>query len=394
MNPVFEYIAAIFIMTLVVGYSLYSLNTMSSAQLNIAEQAQLQPEVGRLYDKILLTKGYPEDWGSNIYINNSNLADFGISSEYGGMYRTDVNKLMRLVNNLSYTVNPFYIHPTTMGNLTGIYEDAGWSYGFRLRMADALKLNITYDQDQEPVTSYRVSVTNYWDRHASNAVVKGLYFLVWVDKHGNEDVFEYSYTTAENETDWQGQTVLDFTGRVPTVPQGVQKYGYILFSSANYYGIQSQKIQVIGGPIQTINLFLQGDYLIANYSEIEGVAKGAYHLELAVIEFTSNQQVIVDPALNETEGAAGKVVNSGGKDYAVFHLQNPVSEDIVFAGILVKKTGQWTLAFCSRPTAFEIIDYRSHSFAYAGINSQTYSRLVRVGPNSYYAELTVWRTSQ
>ncbi|MDD1766323.1 MAG: hypothetical protein LUQ00_00180, partial [Candidatus Methanomethyliaceae archaeon] len=75
MNPVFEYIAAIFIITLVVGYSLYSLNTMSSAQLNIAEQAQLLPVVGRLYDKILLTRGYPEDWGSNIYINNSNLAD-------------------------------------------------------------------------------------------------------------------------------------------------------------------------------------------------------------------------------------------------------------------------------------------------------------------------------
>jgi hypothetical protein len=396
-NPIFEYIAAIFVVSLIIGYSLYSLNTMSSSQLNIAHEEQLQPVAARLFDKILLTGGYPEDWGSNININQSNLGDFGLSSQSGQMYQVDVNKLMRLVSNVSYTVNPLYIPPTTMGNLTGIYGKNSWSYGFRLLVRTALNISITNGPGSVP-SSFTVNVTNYLGSYASNAEVNALYFLIYNSTVGQgqnkTDIFNYSSAVAVNVTDWRGGAVLNFGNSVPQLPNGVQIYAYVLFVTANYYGLQSQQIEVIGGPIQTLNLLVEGDYLIANYTDIDGIAHGAYHLDLTAIEFTSDLQLILNPVTNETTGQAGQVINSGGKNYQVFHLTNPLSEDVIFAGLLVKKTGQWTLATCDRPRVPVAIDYRSHSFAYAGINTDTFSRLITVGRNSYYAELTVWRMSE
>jgi len=403
-NPIYEYIAAFFVMTLVVGYSLYSLNTMSSTQLSIAQESQLRPAAGRLFDKILLTKGYPEDWGSNIYINDSNLGDFGLSSQYGEMYRVNVDKLMRLVSKVDYTENPLYIFPTTMGNLTGIYGNDSWSYGFRLLVKSALIINITYDPDVFPMNSSTISVVNYLGRSASNAVVNATYFYIYTYHIGNDDFFDYNYTVAGNITDWQGRTVLDC--KVPTTEVNTDKEAYVLFVTVNYYGLQSQQIAVIkdmtkNNPkiLDTISLLIQGEHLIANYSDIEDVAHfshGAMQLDFTLIEFTSNQQVIVNPILEDTNGVSGAIINSGHgqNSYKVYNLTNPLTEDVVFAGLIVKKNGVWTLALCDRPMVPIAIDYRSHSYAYAGINSEAFSRLVRIGSNSYYAELTVWRMSQ
>jgi hypothetical protein len=401
MNPVYEYIAAIFIMTLVVGYSLYSLNTMSSSQLNIAEEAQLLPVAGRLFDKILLTKGYPEDWGSNIYINSSNLGDFGLSSQYGEMYRLDVNKLMRLVTDVNNMTNPLYMPPTTMGNLTGIYGNSSWSYGFRLLVKSALIINITNGppvnppQENEP-QKFTVDVTTYSGKYASNAEVSGLYLMVYVDTVGQgqnkTDVFIYGYSIAKNITNWQGRAELNFT--VPKPPKQNMNPAYCLIVTANYYGLQSQQIDVID-TIQTLNLLIQGEYLIVDFNETFGVPPSANQIvNITLIELTDNLQILLNPADNETNGMAGQIINKGSKNYQVYHLENQLTDDVVFMGLYVKTRGNYSLVFASRPIVPIAIDYRSHSFAYAGINSDTFSRMVKIGRNSYIAELTVWRMSQ
>jgi hypothetical protein len=401
MNPVYEYIAAIFIMTLVVGYSLYSLNTMSSSQLNIAEEAQLLPVAGRLFDKILLTKGYPEDWGSNIYINSSNLGDFGLSSQYGEMYRLDVNKLMRLVTDVNNMTNPLYMPPTTMGNLTGIYGNSSWSYGFRLLVKSALIINITNGpplnppQENEP-KNFTIDVTTYSGKYAPNVEVSGLYLMVCVDTIGQgqnaTEVFMYNYTIAKSITNWQGRAELNFT--VPKPPKQNMNPAYCLIVTVNYYGLQSQQIDVIN-PIQTINLLTQGQYLIVDFNETFGVPKSANQIvNLTVIELTSNLQLLLNPADNETNGMAGQIINKGSKNYQVYHLENQLTDEVIFMGLYVKTRGNYSLVFASRPMIPIAIDYRSHSFAYAGINSDTFSRMVKIGRNSYIAELTVWRMSQ
>lgn len=257
MNPVYEYIAAISIITLVVGFSLYQLNSMSSYQLTVAHEEQLQPVAVRLLDKILLTKGYPEDWGSDIYINESNLVDFGLSSQLGGMYQVSVDNLMRLVNITGNLVNPLYIPPTTMGNLTGIYDNNSWSYGFRLLVKNSLNISITdgpISEKYNTPTNFTVDVTNYLGRSMSNAEVDAFYFVVYVYNPtggGKEDeVFDYSGVRAMNITNWQGKTILHFEGKMPEVPTGIKNLVaqvYCLFITVNYYGLQSQQIEPLGG---------------------------------------------------------------------------------------------------------------------------------------------------
>jgi hypothetical protein len=389
MNPIYEYIAAILILSVVVGYSLYQLNTMSSSQLSIASEEQLQPVAGRLLDKILLTEGNPTDWGSNISINKFNLVDFGISSQLVDMYRIDADKLMRLVEVVNTTINPLYIPPTTMGALTGIYPNDSWSYGFRLLVKTALNISIT----NSTPANFTIDVTNYFGRYAENAQVNAIYVLIYTP-FGTNGVFNYTIASASNVTNWQGETVLNFANK-PSVPTGVKNYTYILFVTANYYGLQSHQIKVIGGPMQTFPLLIQGQYLITNYMNFQSVANSTYHNNSTAIEFTSNLQVILDDVVNVTSGKAGNEVNSGGKNYSVYQLTHLPTEEVIFSGLIVKNTtGEWCLALCFRPQVPIAIDYRSQSSPSAGINAETFSRLVRIGRDSYYAELTLWRMAE
>ena len=105
-------------------------------------------------------------------------------------------------------------------------------------------------------------------------------------------------------------------------------------------------------------------------------------------------QAPAEPVDNETNGMSGQIINKGSKNYQVYHLENQLTDNVIFMGLYVKTRGNYYLVFASRPIVPTAIDYRSHSFAYAGINSDTFSRMVKIGRNSYIAELTVWRMSQ
>jgi len=394
MSPTYEYIVAILITILMLGYTYYSVTTLSSNQLQLVEEEQLDVVASRLFDKILLTKGYPEDWGSNIKVNNTSLQDFGLSLSHGKLYDLDVDKVMRMFPGASEIVNPMYINATTFGTLTGLYdaEKGYWKYGFRFYLKTAL--NVTIEKaDTKPITEkFKVSVKNFMGKNAPNAEVKGTYIAIYVVKQGNDQYMDYSYTIVNNMTDWMGETLLDFRNNMPQTPkQGVSGYAYCLVVTVNYYGLQSQQSYVTN-TIPTLGLIVQGKYLIANFTQ-EDIARGAYHVELTAFAITSSLTMVLDPAINVTNGEAGKVVNYGGKSYRVYELKNVPSQDVIFVGLLVKK-GEWGIVFASRPRTPVAVDYTSMGLTSSGINTVTLSRIVRIGTNSYYAELTLWRMSE
>ncbi len=393
MHPIYEYIVATLILFLILSYSFYAIDSAVATQLTLAKEEQLKPVANRLFNKIFFTSGYPDDWGSDVYINESNLIDFGLLSDSKRLYELDVNKVMRLVNttnNTEGTVNPLYISPKTFGQLSGIYEDGHWIYGFRLMITSALNISIQPINTDNPPTKFNITVTDYTGKKASNAEVRGVFYGTYTYEIGNQEVFNYSCSSADNITGLDGSTVLNFT--LPYIPPNSrEKAAYSLIVTANYYGLQSQNIWVEEG---ILNLVVEGRYLIVNMTDVEGVIPSARHLSMTAIEFTSDLKIILNPLINATGGEVTRIINKGRYNYQVYELSNPISEDTVFVALLVKTRGGYYLVFASRPRTPLTVDYMSHSFLIAGLKTETVYGLFRIGRNTFYAQLIVWRMSE
>jgi len=388
MHPVYEYIVSVAILFLVLSYSFYAVNSVVVNQLTLVKEEQLKDIANRLFDKILYTPGYPIDWGSNIHVNESNLIDFGVHASTGDLQKLDINKLNRLIYEYEGIINPLYIPPETVGRLLGIYEDGHWIYGFRLLIKSALNVTIQpLDSDSEVPVKYKVKVIDYVGKDAANALVKGILCAAYIINEGGRDVLKYDYNIARNLTRLDGTTVLKF--EKPEVPHQALDAAYALLVTANYYGLQSQGIWTRG---QVVNLINIGDYLIVNLSSFW--PPSARHVQLTAIEFTADLDIILNPIINETNGESGKIINKGRFKYRVYKLANPITEDVIFIGLLVIATGQAYLVFASRPRTPIIVDYRSHSFPVAGLKTETIYGLFRISDNTYYAQLTVWRMSE
>jgi len=384
MHPVYEYIVSVAILLLVLSYSFYAVNSVVVNQLTLVKEEQLKDVANRLFDKILYTPGYPVDWGSNIYVNETNLIDFGVHASTGDLQKLDIDKLNRLIYEYEGIINPQYIPPETVGRLLGIYEDGHWIYGFRLLIKSALNITIQpLDSDSEVPVKYKIKVVDYVGKDAANALVEGILCAVY---NKTKEALGYNYTIARNLTKLDGTTILNF--EKPEAPSQPKKAAYALLVTVNYYGLQSQGIWV---GKQVLNLINIGDYLIVNLSS--SGKSGAIHVREA-IEFTTDLEIIRNPIVNETNGESGRIINKGHFNFRVYKLANPITEDVIFIGLLVDTTGGSCIFFASRPRMPIVIDYRSHSFPVAGLKTETIYGLFRISDNTYYAQLTVWRMSE
>jgi len=387
MHPTFEYIVTVLILSLLIGFSFYSLNSMSSTQLVFTKESQLDQVANNLFNKILMTPGYPTDWGRNIYINESNLEDFGLASTTGIPYQLDVDKIMRLVRETGNTTNPLYISPEKVGSLTGLYVDGHWNYGFKLVIYSALNISIVpVNPDESPPSKYIVRVHDYLGRPASNAYVKGILYAAYVET-GPRRGFKVISSEAYNYTSMEGITILNFD--ISEIPS--MRAAYVVLVNAYYYGLKSQGIWT---KASVLNLVIEGDYIIINMSTLGNIIPSARHLYLTAIEFTSNQGVILNPIENATDSEDGKIINKGRYNYRVYKLKNGITDDVVFIGLLIKTTGKYYIAFSPRPRIPIVLEYSSHSFSIHGLRTKTLYSLFKIGDYTYYVELYVWRMSE
>lgn len=392
MHPVYDYIVAVLILLMVLGFSFYAINSAVITQSTLAKEEQLKPIANRLFNKIFLTPGYPVNWGTNVFINESNLKDFGLLLA-GEPHQIDVNKILRLNE-----TNPLYIPPETFGNLTGLYQDGHWVYGFRLTIRSALNISIhPVDEYNNPPTTYLVHITDYTGKKASNAIVKGTVITLAVEKNGKYFTYELS-TVVVNITNVDGTTLLKFNINQVSKPNA--NVVHMLLITANYYGIQSQVVRTFGENIAT--LISVGNYLIVNMTGQP--IPSAEHVQLngTAIEFTSDLNFILNPIVDMTKGEVGKIINKGRYNYRVYELANPITENVILVGLLIRKAvggkgsggPKYFLVVAARPPTPISVDYRSHSFNIAGIKTETLSGLFNIGDNTYYVELSVWRMSE
>jgi len=188
------------------------------ATLDTVRQEQLYTVAERVLDKIVLTPGYPPDWGINIEVNASNLQDFGLAlAGSREPYRVDPDKVMRLAN-LSTLPNPLLLNTSRMAQLLGLE-----GYGFRLRILPMLRITIqplgyyVYG-NYEFASTFKIRVENAQELGVPNAEVTGMYALVRAQPGvGQADVEAKNVISASALTDALGECVLDFT-------QSLQQY--------------------------------------------------------------------------------------------------------------------------------------------------------------------------
>jgi len=183
-----------------------------AATLDTVRQEQLYTVAERVLDKIVLTPGYPEDWGTNIAVSADNLQDFGLAlAGSREPYRVDPDKVMRLAN-LSTLPNPLLLNASRLAQLLGLE-----GYGYRLRIVPMLKITITpvgyYTYGNYVFAStFRIRVENAQGLGVPNADVTGMYALVRAQPGVGEATVEAKNVIAASAlTDALGECVLDFT---------------------------------------------------------------------------------------------------------------------------------------------------------------------------------------
>jgi len=400
MDVSMDYVVAGMIIFLMVSFTLFGIFNTDFLQTTKISQEQFNPEVEKVFDKILLSRGAPYNWGSDYTINAVNytqLEDFGLAymAQSTNMYTVDVDKILRLYNDTTEP-NPLYMPPSVIGPLLGLKQGDHWNYGFRLYMIHALNIsinaikNITINQKPTPV-KFQVEIRNYLGEVAPNAYVKANYMLFYyIQSNGTTN---YMYSSSENITDYNGCTTFDFATWVNSVKNIGQRQFYVFVVQATYGGLKSCAFYV-ASVTEALELRVVGDLLFASFNDLPDIPNGARHLRKEMIGVTSDLDILDIPLEDATGSEAGRVINYGGKSYRVYQLTGDPGQDLIFLAMIIKLTGKDWLAVAYRPPYPVAIDYRSHSFPLAGVKSVSVERIVHAGGVDYYARLTMWRMSE
>lgn len=220
MNSTFEYIISVLIIVLILAFTVLSIDSIVATQQQPLKAEQLDPVAERLLDKILLTRGYPYNWGTDITVSGNitfpgeetPLEDLGLAANSTNLYTLDTYKVMRLVKNVGSLENSLYIPPSYFGDLAGLRQNGTWDYGFRLLMKTALNITNTWIRNDSKIkdipTAFNVTVKTHTGKLAPNALVTARYFCLFITGSGKDATFDYFYTTLQNVTNWNGNTIL------------------------------------------------------------------------------------------------------------------------------------------------------------------------------------------
>jgi hypothetical protein len=429
MHAVLEYLA-VGVLLIVVLLAASRMIEAPSSTLEAVRGEQLLTVAERVIDKILLTAGYPPDWGSNVDVNRTCkpgesglcLSDFGLALQGGAPYIVDPDKVMRLTN-LSTLPNPLYLSAENLTCLLGLGTcDARGNlvradYGFRLVMKPMITARVEALEWRSlgrgsAATKFRVRVVNWLGEGLPNANVTGVYMIAMV-KGGAAQAGEiegfYNYT-GRCVTDALGYCALDFSGAIAANPpqgRGGSTPASFLVLHISWEGFAS----VVGyspvpggapltGYIIGNYVFLSKDYE-AGELQYQGRVSGAVIVKDEVVQVVPLYSTLLD--LTEVEWCrnqpndpawcqqvAGNVLPSRRGAYLIGrieYLEVLSSHVIVFA----KWRGSWTAVAISRIPEVDV------SFGPRGAkpaNSVTVTRVTQLYNYPYVVQLTVWRWAE
>jgi len=416
LETVLEYIAvALLVVILVLAAN--QMISASTGTLTTVREEQLYTIAQRVMDKILLTPGYPPDWGTNVTVSADDMQDFGLAL-YGTRepYVVDPDKVMRLAN-LSTLPNPLLLNASRLAELLGLSQD----YGFRLVMKPMIGHSVSVlswytpkGGSQSFPTKFAVSVYNWYGMGLPNANVTGIYAIFKVDPGAGgsqPDLEEKRIFTLSSTTDALGFTVLDFSGQV--VPylsqQPTNKWWFwFLLLHTNWHGfvaVYGYSATPSGGaPVQG---YIIGDAIIisrdVNVSDIRyrGTPRrsGAVLFKDEVVQLVPQYEELLNVTSIEwcrnqpndplwCQQVAGRVLPSSQGRYLVGkvnYVEKLSSHVFVFA--------QWR----GDPIAIVInripeIDVTFGPRQASPANSVTLTRFATIYNYPYVIQLTLWRS--
>jgi len=434
-------VAATIIVVLTLGFTLYAVESATFVSLGGYSQLQLMPVADSLMQNFILSAGAPSDWGSNLSVSANQLQSFGLAAAWpnAGAYSLDPNKLNRIINT-TFVRNDYYIPPSVVGKLLGIYQNNHFIYGFDFRLIPALNITLNQIASNSTMTLYQINVTDYTGQPAVNAHVKVSqisFCSVIIGNNNNVPIsFGANSSTNQGVTDINGSISVYVYNPSATcqASNGQEKVeiANVTAVSASFYGLQFESL--FGINACKAQMMIQGQLLIANFtgSSKSGACanlsadiksnqnnnNGAVFPVFTSFQVTSDLNIILNPVVNQSTGGQCSLLNHGANNYCVYQLKYPVSSSTVFAGLIIVvnpgnggssgKEHTYFVVASNPSTPNCIIEYTSNSLvtsqsvntcgpSYNSLkiaqvqSAVTITRFVTIGINTWYATLTVWR---
>ncbi|MEM1510881.1 MAG: hypothetical protein QW291_09700 [Thermofilaceae archaeon] len=357
---------------------------------------QLYTVAERLIDKILLTPGYPENWGSDLLVDDE-ITDFGLAlHEATAPYILDPDKVMRLAN-LTPLPNPMPINAEKIAELLGIKG----KYGFKLEMRPMITAKILAidDTNYQTPLKFWVQVVNWQGIGLPNARVTGMYIMAYFRKGtAHTDLSDLKTISETCITDALGSCVLDFSDQSQDIRGGEGDLPAVFiiihiewegFTSVTGYSPVTEDEPVYG-------------YIIGNYVFIERLedATGAVIVKDEIVQAVPLYSLLLEPTEVEwcraqpndpmwCHEVAGRVLPSRrnqGVNYLigkVAYLERLSSHVMIF--------GQWK----GRRIAVAVCRIPVIEIGYGGraqpANAVTVTRVAQIYNYPYLVRLTIWR---
>jgi hypothetical protein len=402
MQSIVDNLFAVIILFFIVSVGLLFLYPLFYVPNTEAKEHQLEDVAVATFNKIVSTTGTPQDWGSALSINASNLKAFGFAKANASIpYTLDLNKILRITNSSSFPMpSTAYIDSETVAKLLGLRGEN--RYEFSITITPALNIsytplnsfNVGSQGNPEYIpTEFKVKVINYAGKPAANANVTITYVLVIVKNNGQNDVYSYNVTSVTALTDWNGETTISATTWVSNIinqNQNLRHAALTVLITAWYNGIRSMMPYAYNNGSNLLYASTLGNYLFLLYPS-DLVPSGAFQITNSALEFVPPIYVYPDHITNQTNGNAGQVINQGSKKYRVYQLDHTVEEDVALLLVPAKYTGNYynivafrvpyVMSFCTGKPG-------------GGIKTVVLENLVKIGSYDYLFKLTMWRSGE
>ena len=402
MHAILEYIGVMLSMIVLLAITNCSLMIFARDALHVREE-QLYTAAERVMDKILLTTGYPPDWGSGFESYNASLSDYGLA-RYGSRvpYELDPDKVVRLAN-LSDLPNPLLVRGESIAELL----DLKGKYGFRLTIEPLLKCEVSALEylrvkgTMVPV-KFRVELTNAFGRSIPSALVNVTYLLIGVKPGvgGKETMDVREIIRSVNVTDASGECTLDLSEEVAELTKGDELKGYsrllsVLIVYANWNQVPTTSVFAGDSEGSPVTGYLIGSYLVLN-ANLSLIPRAAVLVKDEVLQVLPQSDALIPVEVTELKPADGdappayRVINHGAFRYKVFRLEYLDDQTMYIIAV-----GQWRGGVI--PIVIERIPRISVGYGaehVAPVNEVTLTRIAYFSGFPYVVKLSMWRVSE
>jgi hypothetical protein len=344
----YEYIFAALALVAVFTAAAYLAVTALPPYRSVSEIDQLKVAAQKVMNSILLSPGYPHDWGSDVGVKASDLTSFGLAPYTvftRDAYVLDQDKVQRLCREVP---DPLYLPPSVVLELLGL----GLDYGMKMEFAPALGVRL--ESSQGSGLTVDVASEQGVPIEGANVTVVALYL-----SNGR-----LSTSTASGKTDLGGRCALSVTYSPPA----------LFITMVDSYGIIMINVSTVGPGVH--RALVMGKHIVTNRSDLGGI--GAYQLFVSsglggTFEVKNASCTLMSPIA--LEGYNVYAYDMGFEEPGLVAVVAVKGSELVVAYKLVPKSYP--------PTSGDVYPPLSYVL----------ERSVKIGPSNYNFKLRIWRTS-